>query len=662
MRSTRIAALVLAALGFLPIVSWIPGGPVAPWFGLVLRDWLLGALIVGGAATVLVILTRGRELPRWWTRGVARATAVWERYPARTAWGIALLALPLYLFVAWGVFDGRPLLIDEVTQTLQAHTYAAGRLAETTPAHPEFTRVIHMAEREGRTFSQYPPGLSLLLAIGVLAGLAWTIVPLCGALAIPAVAILARAADPRAGVSSGATLLFAITPFFVFMSGTHMGHVPVLTFALWGGAAMATALASASPRPGVALASGLAFGLSASVRPVDAAAFAVPAAAWLLAWAARDRRRWIDVLAAGAGLAVPLALVLWINARTTGHPVLFGYQLLWGPRHDLGFHAAPWGDAHTPARGVELLSLYFLRLQGFLYETPLPSLLPATAALWLARRSSAVDRWLLASAALLLVAYWAYWHEAFLWGPRYVFPLIPVLALWTARLPAAIVERTARVEWRRGIGFVYAAALVGAFAFAVPFRVRQYRASFPAQRWDLDAAARAAGVRDAVVLVREGWVAQLAARLWSAGIPHPDAESLTRRVDSCRLDSALAALEASTDRDSTALERLTPLLADSLRVRELSTGFATAVQVQEGSPWAPRCVARLREDSLGVATLPSALLARGGGNVYVRDLRERNALVLARHRGRPVYRLRSNGPSPWSGPLFERMGVDSVRR
>jgi hypothetical protein len=98
---------------------------------------------------------------------------------------------------------------------------------------------------------------------------------------------------------------------------------------------------------------------------------------------------------------------------------------------------------HTPARGLELVSLYALRLQTYLFETPVPSLLPPVAALALTRRLSAFDRYLLASAALLLGLYFAYWHDGFLFGPRFVFPLVPVLVLFTARLPALVRERFA---------------------------------------------------------------------------------------------------------------------------------------------------------------------------------------------------------------------------
>ena len=40
---------------------------------------------------------------------------------------------------------------------------------------------------------------------------------------------LARRAEPqRPGVALGAVLLFAFAPFAVWMSGSHMNHVPAL--------------------------------------------------------------------------------------------------------------------------------------------------------------------------------------------------------------------------------------------------------------------------------------------------------------------------------------------------------------------------------------------------------------------------------------------------
>ena len=52
-----------------------------------------------------------------------------------------------------------------------------------------------------------------------------------------------------------------------------------------------------------------------------------------------------------------------------------------------------------------------------------------------ARRSIAGCSW---RRALLLLSYFAYWHDGFYLGPRFMLPLAPWLALWTARLPAVL--------------------------------------------------------------------------------------------------------------------------------------------------------------------------------------------------------------------------------
>ena len=119
----------------------------------------------------------------------------------------------------------------------------------------------------------------------------------------------------------------------------------------------------------------------------------------------------------GVGVAIPIAALLVVNAAQTGHPFEFGYIAMWGKSHALGFHEAPWGFPHTPARGLELVNLYLLRLQTYFLETPVPSLLFATGALALTRRLTAFDRWALAGSGLLLLSYFAYWFDGFYLGP-----------------------------------------------------------------------------------------------------------------------------------------------------------------------------------------------------------------------------------------------------
>jgi hypothetical protein len=376
----------------------------------------------------------------------------------------------------------------------------------------------------------------------------------------------------------------------------------------------------------------------------------------------RDRARWADAIPAGLGVAVPVALVLWFNQQTTGSPFLFGYELLWGKSHALGFHRAPWGEFHTPARGAELINLYFFRLQTYLLETPVPSLLPVVGALALARRVSAFDRYLLASGALLVASYFAYWHDGFFLGPRFMFVLLPLLALWSARLPSVVGERFGRGLAYRGV--VYGAVVAGAMALAlsVPLRARIYAEGLAMMRLDFVGAARRANVRNALVLVRESWGAQVVARMWALGIPHSEAETLYRGIDTCALDEGVSRLERSAVRDTAAYVALRPLLRDSARVVRTPYSSDITERVLPDRPYSEQCVRRVREDQEGFALLAPLLVADREGNEYVRDLHARDTLMLRRFPDRPVYLMRTSGAAIGAPPVFYRLDRDSLER
>ena len=415
---------------------------------------------------------------------------------------------------------------------------------------------------------------------------------------------------------------------------------------------------------------GLGFGISATIRPIDAAAFALPAGLWLLTRALRQRR-FAALLGAGLGIALPVLLLAWANLRTTGAPLLFGYTVLWGRAHDLGFHATPWGPVHTPLRGLELLNLYFLRLQSYLFETAGPSLLPATAALALTRRLTAFDRYLLAAGALLIAGYFAYWHDGFYLGPRFMYPLLPLLALWTARFPGALRAAlqsagaadplVARVQ--RGIGGALLVAVALGLATAVPIRVRQYRNGLLSLKWDPDRAAAVAGVRNALVLVRESWGAELVARMWALGISRPDADALYRAADPCRLELALGALERGALRGTAAVAALAPLRGDStgLVSATASTGDPS-LRLTPRVAYPPLCEEKLAANRSGFTLFPPLLLARGLGNLYARDLGARDTLLLADFPGRPLYLLKPASLAVGDPPRYYPVSLDSLLR
>lgn len=652
------AALFVAVFAFLPIANLIPGGRAVGWYSTSLADWLNGSLIAIGAGVVYAIATR--RYPALWREGALDHLTRW--YAAHSwqfAGGLALVSALVYAVVGLTVFDGKPLLIDEIVQLLQARIYSEGVLARPVSPNPEFFSALHVIDSGSRYFSQFPAGGPGMYLPGWRAGVPWLTNPVCGAVSVVAFARWVRLVEHRPAVALGATVIFAVAPFTVFMTSSHMNHVPTLMWALIALWALATILESTTPRPIAALAMGIALGFAGTIRPVDALAVALPAGIWLLARAVRTRRL-AELFASGVGLAVPLSILLWINTQTTGSPLLFGYELLWGASHGMGFHAAPWGLSHTPARGVELINLYFLRLQNYLFETPVPSLVPAIGSLALMRRLGSWDRFLLASGGLVALLYFLYWHDGFYLGPRFFFLLLPSLALLTARFPALWRERWGTGRSYRAIWCGIVICILIALTISIPIRARQYNGGLLTMRWNADDAARQAGVRDAVVLVRESWGAQLVARLWAVGVPRSESERLYRGIDACQLDSALARVEREGVRGSDALVALTPLLRDSARVQSSPFSPDSTEGFRRGVVYTRECLARIEEDRAGFTVMAPLLLARRSDILYVRDLHARDSLIIGQYPERALFLLRPRDAAEGSLPTFQRVSRDSL--
>jgi hypothetical protein len=661
------AAVVLAALGFLPIAHWIPGGYETPFYGGLVVEWVSGTTVVAGVAAVLAILSRHtREL--WIEDALLRVA----RQMTRPRWafiaGAALLSFAAYALTSVLLFKGRPIFLDEMSQLLQARAYARGSLTMPVGPFSEFISVLHTIYANGRAYSQFPPGGPAMLAVGTLLGAPWLVNPLCGAIAVGAFAWFVLATEQQRTVAVGAVALFALAPFMLFLSASHMNHVPTLMWITLGLAALVATLRE-GVRPGAAFLCGFAFGAAGAIRPVDGLAFALPAGLWLFWRAARETVRgdaarrnaaWIELLCAGAGIALPMLAVMWVNSRTTGSPLLFGYEVLWGKRHALGFHDAPWGPPHTPARGFEQLNLYFLRLQTYLFDAPVPALLAIVAALALARRVNSMDRYLATSAVLLLGLYWSYWHFGFLLGPRFLFPLIPATVLWTARLPALVRERWRGSLWHRGVTYGYLVAVVIALGYTIPIRWREYETGFVVERLPVRALERAYRVTNALVFVQEPWSSQLVARLWTLGVPHRETELLTHEVDACRLEEAVTVLEREDTRGPSATAALMPLLRDRDQVKLATLPNGAFWPVQSSVGYSPVCRERVRESSTGIVPLAPLLLSGGPTNLYVRDLHARDTVLLNRYPNRPIFVVRRDSTAAGVTLRYHRALRDSL--
>lgn len=651
---TRLVAVVLALLTLLPVANLVPHGERDPAWTERFLDWAngLALCLIVGALVAFIARSRDHHRPLLAPSGRIGDLAAAPVPPPdwRFMTIAALAAFVLYAMTSRLVLSGKPLLIDEVVQVLQARWYLHGHLWMPPSPLREFFSITHVVDMGDRVYGQFPAGGPAMLALGSLVGAEWLVGPAAGAISVASFSRLIDHLEPSESARwrRGAVALFMLAPFGVFMFGSHMNHATTLAWLLVAAVALAESTRDASRRAW-ALMLGVALGMAATIRPLDALAFALPAGAWL-AWRARLGSRELSRLfLSGVGVALPLAALMWVNLRTTGAPLRFGYDVLWGPNHSLGFHDAPWGPLHTPLRGLELVSIQFTRLSTYLYEAPFPALLLVAIGLWFARPLRALDRYLLAAAAGIVLGYWAYWHDGFFLGPRFYFGLLPLAVLWTARSVRALERRCGResLAWL-GLQGAGATAAVLALVSLTAIRIPSYRNGLTSMRLDVAAASAAAGAEHSLVLVRESWGARVVVRMWSIGVDRPTAERIYRSVDICRLERAVTAIETErAERPSEppdAAQRLLPLLADSATLvrSTATTGFTESVS--PSFPWTAECEALRALDERGHAHLAPFLLARDG-NVYARWLPGREREIHALYPDRALYLLERDGPA-----------------
>lgn len=606
--------------------------------------WTFGVVVwVGYGGLLLAVLWVIAD--RWGPAldGIAdRCTRAVMRVPSGAfAAATTVAAILLGAGVSIYCYAGRGFSGDELAMTWHARMLLAGHLAIPATAHPEFFNAVSVLEHGGRWFSQYPIGGPALIALGLAAGAVWLVGPLLVGLATWQLYRFVRRAfgEPTARAT---TLLFVLSPIVLVLGATQMNHTPAMAFTVLALAELAAwDDSSARPRTTHAALLGVAVGCVALVRPLDAALVAIPIGAFQLARALRHPDRWWSILAQCAAGAVPVAILLWANARTTGAPLLFGYDAAHGPAHALGFHVDPNGVAHTPRRGLVYASGYLMRFDRFLFEWPLPALLVVCAALVTLRRSSRWDTLLLALVGCFLAGYAAYWHNGFFDGPRFLFPVAPVLVLYAARL-AEGAEAAAHATRRRVARVLVPACVVCAWLVPLPFssvpgRLRAQRDQRTKLKTDVVAQAAEAGVTNALVFVREPWRGRLLARLRGLGVRQFDAEQLVDVTDACALQVALDEADATPDEDLASRRARVLARARSAGVATELPGMIAESQVARvaGGPDTPRCRDEAAADTLG--TMPYAVFLReqqvgrdgrlAGSVVWARDLGPRDTLL-----------------------------------
>jgi hypothetical protein len=351
-----------------------------------------------------------------------------------------------------------------------------------------------------------------------------------------------------------------------------------------------------------------------------------------------------------------VALLFWSNARTTGSPLLFGYDALNGAAHRPGFHVDPLGVRHTPLRALAITSGYLMKLNRYLFEWPVPVLALIIAAIAMRRRASRWDYLLAGLVAATLASYAVYWFDGFFAGPRFLYTAMPALLLFAASFPRTLGERCGS-KVASNIATL-AMALCAAYAWIVPtgvssvqMRAFYYRSLREQLKIDVATELERARLTNALVFVNDSWHGRLAARLRALGERPLIAEQLLDHVDGCALETALDADDAAPT--GSADERLRRVVETAHRAGVPAIVAGTSadqhIAIVPGSKPTSACLGEVAMD--GGGTMPyAAFLAYqgidsdgrvGGHVVFVRDMGARNELLRVRFGDRTWYRYRA---------------------
>lgn len=413
-------------------------------------------------------------------RGPAARPTVRGLLPA-----VLLVAL---LLVAAFVLQRFPNSADEYAYVFQAATLQEFRLwNEVHPLQEVFT-VSHIAERDGKWVGRFPPGWPLVLAVfNTVAVPYWAVNPILGSLTV---VLLWRLAAVEYGrrVAVLAAAGFALSGFFVFNAASYFSHTLgglLLVVLTYFGCRYLRA-----PRWTCAAAIGAAAAGLAITRYYTAALCVVPFAVALLRTG--SVRHWLGgfvMIAAGAPL---IAFLLYYNGQITGDPLQFVTR--WhDPDETLGFIGGytVWDVPQRIGRWAT----------DFGYYTS-----PLMLVLWLwallrARRGELrfFDFYL----PMLLAGYVLFYSDgANRYGPRYLYAAWPFMALRIAIAVEAALRRQPAACMAGLLPFLF---LLHLWMSAVNLPVNAVRNhQIIHERRDLFRAVEAAGLHDALVVVRSG--------------------------------------------------------------------------------------------------------------------------------------------------------------
>lgn len=415
--------------------------------------------------------------------------------------------------LAFTAYQRHPHIPDELAYLIQSAMFADGRVAMPLPPVPEAFVVDLMVYTPERWYSTFAPGWPAMLAVGTSLGAPWLVNPILSGVNVLLVHGLLRRWT-TAGMATVAAILFAASPWNLFLGMSFMSHTFTLTAALVATLAVARLRTSGALR--WAVMGGIGIGVVSLCRPLDGVALAVPLGLWALLGAGR-RLHPVRAGALAMVTAAVAAVILPYNRALTGDARAFPVMVFWdavrgpgsnalgfGPDRGLGWPGVDPFPGHGPLDVIVNANLNIAQTDLELFGWAFGSLLPVLFLL-VAGRVRRADATLLATVGWIAGVQSLYWFSGGPdFGARYWHLAIVPAALLTARgLQEGI--RVLRLPPARVLWLVASASVLASAVF-VPWKAftkyRGYRGMDPGVR-ALEPARRGG---PSLVLIRgDGW-------------------------------------------------------------------------------------------------------------------------------------------------------------
>jgi len=338
------------------------------------------------------------------------------------------------MFMAAGPLQCIPKGGDEAAYLFQSRIFASGHAAAPVPevrSPRDLFPFRHFIFREGRWFVMYTPMHAILMAPFTAVGLSYIMGPLESVISLLGAFLLFRRLAGETVARTG-LLVMTLSPFFLFMSSSHMAHNTNLLFVTWA----LYALVKGVQEKGVLLQllAGFLLGLALNTKPYPIIPWSITVA--LVLFTRLGKGAIPVLLRVAAGALLPVGFFLLANRYYTGDMFSPAYNLARGGEI-IGFGEnkawfPEYGDhAHTPLRGL----MNILKQAGtgstILLGWPFLSLLPAAAVIL--DRKVLRRTWPLYTSVLMIVPFMFIHYSASIdYGPRHYYTVLPAFALLTA--------------------------------------------------------------------------------------------------------------------------------------------------------------------------------------------------------------------------------------